>query len=184
MDDLVAELQDFRHLRWDERTTTSGTSGTFPKARAGEGRARRYYKLSCYDSYRGIYGHECVNELLAARVMEHLGIPHARYRLIHGLVVIDGGFCQAYHQTTGIAGYTLIADPFGMRIKAHRPFASIKDVLDLNADIMSDDDRFRRWPRPLTVGDTDDGVQIREQIADLRELLAAYRNGDITERAR
>ena len=90
MDDLVAELQDFRHLRWDERTTTSGTSGTFPKARAGEGRARRYYKLSCYDSYRGIYGHECVNELLAARVMEHLGIPHARYRLIHGLVVIDG----------------------------------------------------------------------------------------------
>lgn len=37
MDDLVAELQDFRHLRWDERTTTSGTSGTFPKARAGEG---------------------------------------------------------------------------------------------------------------------------------------------------
>ena len=51
-------------------------------------------------------------------------------------------------------------------------------------DIMSDDDRFRRWPRPLTVGDTDDGVQIREQIADLRELLAAYRNGDITERAR
>ena len=100
------------------------------------------------------------------------------------LVVIDGGFCQAYHQTTGIAGYTLIADPSGMRIKAHRPFASIKDVLDLNADIMSDDDRFRRWPRPLTVGDTDDGVQIREQIADLRELLAAYRNGDITERAR
>lgn len=90
MDDLVAELQDFRHLRWDERTTTSGTSGTFPKARAGEGRARRYYKLSCYDSYRGIYGHECVNELLAGRVMEHLGIPHARYRLIHGLVVIDG----------------------------------------------------------------------------------------------
>ncbi len=37
MDDLVAELQDFRHLRWDERTTTSGTSGTFPKARAGRG---------------------------------------------------------------------------------------------------------------------------------------------------
>ena len=98
------------------------------------------------------------------------------------LVVIDGGFCQAYHQTTGIAGYTLIADPTGMRIKAHRPFASIKDVLDLNADIMSDDDRFRRWPRPLTVGDTDAGVQIREQIADLRELLSAYRNGDVPER--
>ncbi len=100
------------------------------------------------------------------------------------LVVIDGGFCQAYHQTTGIAGYTLIADPHGMRIKAHRPFASIKDVLDLNADIMSEDDRFRRWPRALTVGDTDAGGQIREQIADLRELLAAYRSGVLPEKPR
>ena len=100
------------------------------------------------------------------------------------LVVIDGGFCQAYHHTTGIAGYTLIADPDGMRIKAHRPFASIGDVLDLNADIMSDDDRFRRWGRPLTVGDTDAGGQIKEQIADLRELLAAYRSGVLPEKAR
>lgn len=100
------------------------------------------------------------------------------------LVVIDGGFCQAYHKTTGIAGYTLIADPHGMRIKAHRPFASIKDVLDLNADIMSEDDRFRRWPRALTVGDTDAGGQIREQIADLRALLDAYRSGVLPEKAR
>ena len=100
------------------------------------------------------------------------------------LVVIDGGFCQAYHKTTGIAGYTLIADPNGMRIKAHRPFASIKDVLDLNADIMSEDDRFRRWPRPLTVGDTDAGDQIREQIGDLRALLDAYRSGVLPEKAR
>ncbi len=99
------------------------------------------------------------------------------------LVVIDGGFCQAYHNTTGIAGYTLIADPDGMRIKAHRPFASIEDVLDLNADIMSDDDRFRRWGRPLTVGDTDAGDQIKEQIADLRQLLSAYRSGELPERA-
>lgn len=90
MEDLVAELQDFRHLRWDERTMTSGMSGTFPKARIGTGDELRYYKLSCYDSYRGIYGHECVNELAAARLMEHLSIPHARYRLIHALVAIDG----------------------------------------------------------------------------------------------
>ena len=98
------------------------------------------------------------------------------------LVVIDGGFCQAYHKTTGIAGYTLIADPRGMRIKAHRPFASIADVLDLNADIMSDDDRFEVEPRPLTVGDTDTGVDIRSQIADLRALLEAYRAGELPER--
>ena len=69
-----------------------------------------------------------------------------------------------------------------MRIKAHRPFASIDDVLDLNADIMSDDDRFEARPAPLTVGDTDTGADIREQIADLRALLAAYRAGELPER--
>lgn len=98
------------------------------------------------------------------------------------LVVIDGGFCQAYHKATGIAGYTLISDPRGMRIKAHRPFGSIADVLDLNADIMSDDDRFELEPRPLTIDDTDTGADIREQIADLRALLAAYRSGELPER--
>ena len=98
------------------------------------------------------------------------------------LVVIDGGFCQAYHKTTGIAGYTLISDPRGMRIKAHRPFGTIADVLDLNADIMSDDDRFEIYPRPKTIGDTDTGVQIRGQVADLRALLDAYRTGMLPER--
>ena len=135
------------------------------------------------------------------RILEEFGCPasgviingHTPVRAADGespvkaggmLVVIDGGFCQAYHATTGIAGYTLIADPTGMRIKAHRPFGSIEDVLDLNADIVSDDDRFRRWGRPLTVGDTDAGVQIREQISDLRELLAAYRSGVLPEKPR
>lgn len=99
------------------------------------------------------------------------------------LLVIDGGFCQAYHKTTGIAGYTLIADPRGMRIKAHRPFGTIADVLDLNADIMSDDDRFEVNAEPLTVNDTDTGTAIREQLEDLRALLRAYRSGELAERA-
>ena len=98
------------------------------------------------------------------------------------LVVIDGGFCQAYHRTTGIAGYTLISDPRGMRIKAHRPFGTIADVLDLNADIMRDDDRFEIYPSPKTIGDTDTGTQIRGQVADLRALLDAYRTGLLPER--
>ena len=41
------------------------------------------------------------------------------------LIVIDGGFSQAYHKTTGIAGYTLIYNSHGMRIKAHQPFESV-----------------------------------------------------------
>ena len=98
------------------------------------------------------------------------------------LVVIDGGFCRAYHKRTGIAGYTLISDPSGMRIKAHRPFTSIEDALDSNADITSDDDKFEFEDVPLEIKDTDTGEKIREQIADLRELLEAYRSGDLPER--
>ena len=42
------------------------------------------------------------------------------------LLVIDGGFCEKYHDTTGIAGYTLIFNSHGLRLKAHQPFRSWK----------------------------------------------------------
>lgn len=155
---------------------------------------------STWEEPRDPYFSHTEDPAMCARVLEEFGADVERGVIINGhtpvhaaagespvkaggrLVVIDGGFCQAYHSTTGIAGYTLIADPEGMRIKAHRPFGSIADVLDLNADIVSDDDRFQRNPRPLFIGDTDTGADIRGQIADLRALLDAYRTGEIPER--
>ncbi|MDD6417980.1 MAG: fructose-1,6-bisphosphatase [Paratractidigestivibacter faecalis] len=155
---------------------------------------------STWEEPRDPYFSHTEDPAMCARVLEEFGADVERGVIINGhtpvhaaagespvkaggrLVVIDGGFCQAYHSTTGIAGYTLIADPEGMRIKAHRPFGSIADVLDLNADIVSDDDRFQRNPRPLFIGDTDTGADIRGQITDLRALLDAYRTGEILER--
>ena len=155
---------------------------------------------STWEEPRDPYFSHTEDPAMCARVLEEFGADVERGVIINGhtpvhaaagespvkaggrLVVIDGGFCQAYHSTTGIAGYTLIADPEGMRIKAHRPFGSIADVLDLNADIVSDDDRFQRNPRSLFIGDTDTGADIRGQIADLRALLDAYRTGEILER--
>ena len=155
---------------------------------------------STWEEPRDPYFSHTEDPAMCARVLEEFGADVERGVIINGhtpvhaaagespvkaggrLVVIDGGFCQAYHSTTGIAGYTLIADPEGMRIKAHRPFGSIADVLDLNADIVSDDDRFQRNPRPLFIGDTDTGADIRGQITDLRALLDAYRTGEISER--
>lgn len=155
---------------------------------------------STWEEPRDPYFSHTEDPAMCARVLEEFGADVERGVIINGhtpvhaaagespvkaggrLVVIDGGFCQAYHSTTGIAGYTLIADPEGMRIKAHRPFGSIADVLDLNADIVSGDDRFQRNPRPLFIGDTDTGADIRGQIADLRALLDAYRTGEIPER--
>lgn len=155
---------------------------------------------STWEEPRDPYFSHTEDPAMCARVLEEFGADVERGVIINGhtpvhaaagespvkaggrLVVIDGGFCQAYHSTTGIAGYTLIADPEGMRIKAHRPFGSIADVLDLNADIVSDDDRFQRNPRPLFIGDTDTGADIRGQICDLRALLDAYRTGEVPER--
>ena len=88
--DVIATMQDLRHLDWSESGQTSASGGTFLKARTGVGSQAMYYKLSCYDSYRGVYGHECVNEVVASRLMQLLGISHVRYTLVHALVRVDG----------------------------------------------------------------------------------------------
>lgn len=90
MRDIVCKIQDLTHLAWDEKAVTSGTGGTFLKSRTTSSRRTVYYKLSCYDSYRGIYGHESVNELIASRLLGALNVPHVPYRLIHANVLVDG----------------------------------------------------------------------------------------------
>ncbi|MDN0055897.1 fructose-1,6-bisphosphatase [Collinsella ihumii] len=97
------------------------------------------------------------------------------------LVVIDGGFCRAYHPKTGIAGYTLIASSRGVRLKAHEAFKSVEEALTRNADIQSETTFIDVAQRRVMVSDTDTGQEIREQINDLRQLLEAYRTGAIPE---
>ncbi len=95
------------------------------------------------------------------------------------LIVIDGGFCQAYQKTTGIAGYTLIYNSHGMRLKAHQPFESIAKVLSENKDIESSSNFFETEDERVMVKDTDNGKKIKETIYDLELLLTAYRQGII-----
>ena len=90
MEDIIFELQDMRNLDWALRKMSPGTPGCFLKAYDEVNGKRLYYKLSNYDSYRGVFGHECVNELIVSRVMDVLGIPHVSYRLIHALIMIEG----------------------------------------------------------------------------------------------
>ena len=71
-----------------------------------------------------------------------------------------------------------------MRIKAHRPFDSIVDVVADRGDIFSDDDQLEVNERPLMVADTDTGAHIRAQIDDLTALLDAYRTGELPERGK
>ncbi len=87
------------------------------------------------------------------------------------LLVIDGGFCENYHKTTGIAGYTLIYNSHGMRIKSHQPFESVYQALRENKDIESDSQLIETEKSRVMVRDTDNGKRIQDYIADLEKLL-------------
>ena len=95
------------------------------------------------------------------------------------LMVIDGGFCKNYHKTTGIAGYTLIFNSHGIRIKSHQPFQSVYAALTENKDIESRSELVETERERLMVRNTDTGKKILEDIKGLKMLLQAYREGTI-----
>ncbi len=100
----------------------------------------------------------------------------------HGkLLVIDGGFCKKYHETTGIAGYTLIFNSHGMRIKAHQPFESIYKALTENTDIESQSELVEVEKERIFVKDTDIGKRIQSNINDLKKLLELYRSRQLVQ---
>ena len=98
------------------------------------------------------------------------------------VLVIDGGFSKAYQSTTGLAGYTLTYNSYGMILTAHPPFHSLEDTVlkeeDVESEIILKEKVFSR----KRVGDTDTGVVLRESVGELEALLKAYRDGVIPER--
>ena len=98
------------------------------------------------------------------------------------LLVIDGGFSRAYQKETGIAGYTLIYNSYGLILAAHDPFESTEAAIENESDIHSVT-RMVQWiPERTSVGDTDIGRELKEKISDLEKLLEAYYSGEIVEK--
>ena len=98
------------------------------------------------------------------------------------VMVFDGGFSRAYQKETGIAGYTLIYNSYGLILAAHDPFESTEAAIEKERDIHSDSVIVKRTLERKTVGDTDVGKVLKERIADLEALLDAYRSGQIIEK--
>lgn len=133
------------------------------------------------------------------KILREFGIEHDFSHIINGhmpvkvkrgedprhangkLIVIDGGFCKAYQSTTGIAGYTMYYTSTSLRIYAHEPYTASTDEEMLDADINSKCVQVDYAPDRVTVGDTDIGKALQEQIEALEDLLFAYRNGLIKE---
>ena len=100
------------------------------------------------------------------------------------LMVIDGGFSEAYHKETGIAGYTLVYHSRGFQLVQHEPFTSAMDAIRTGRDIKSTTQIIEMSSHRMLVADTDKGVELNKQVADLEELLYAYRHGIIKEAER
>jgi fructose-1,6-bisphosphatase III len=95
------------------------------------------------------------------------------------LLIIDGGFSKPYQEETGIAGYTLIYNSFGLLLVQHEPFESIEKAVRDGADVRSFTRVVEYVSKRTLVGDTDVGKKLKGQIKDLKMLLSAYRSGVI-----
>ena len=140
------------------------------------------------------------NEKIVDYILDAFGVKGANRHIINGhvpvhvangenpikasgkLMVIDGGFSQAYHKETGIAGYTLVYHSRGFQLVQHEPFTSAADAVQRGTDIKSTTQIVEMSSHRMLVADTDKGMELKKQIEDLEELLYAYRHGIIGEK--
>lgn len=145
--------------------------------------------------YEFLEDEEAVN-----RILQEFGLSGEKSHIVNGhvpvkskngenpvkcggrVLVIDGGFSRAYQKETGIAGYTLIYNSYGLILAAHEPFTSKADAIKNESDIRSESIIVKRVVERRLVGDTDTGRQIREKIHDLELLLEAYHSGKLVEK--
>ena len=97
------------------------------------------------------------------------------------LLVIDGGFSKAYQPETGIAGYTLVYHSRALQLVQHEPFESRQKAIEEGLDIKSNTFLVEFNSQRMMVKDTDKGAILKDQVRDLKKLLAAYRCGLIKE---
>ena len=161
------------------------------------------YFLSDKETYReekGNYFKMRDSEEICDRILDAFGVEGENRHIINGhvpvhaskgenpikaggrLMVIDGGFSEAYHNETGIAGYTLVYHSRGFQLVQHEPFTSQRDAIVRETDIKTTTQIVEMSAHRMLVADTDKGRELKAQVADLKKLLYAYRHGILTEK--
>ena len=148
---------------------------------------------------KGAYYHLREDANVCTRILDSFGVEGEHRHIVNGhvpvhasrgenpikadgmLMVIDGGFSKAYHETTGIAGYTLVYHSRGFNLIQHEPFTSTREAVARGTDIKSSTQLVEMMGRRLRVRDTDKGRQLQQQIGELRQLLYAYQHGILKE---
>ena len=152
---------------------------------------------STHKEPRNIYYTLRDDEVTVRRIMETFGLNPDVGHVINGhvpvivkkkerplkaggkLIVIDGGFSRAYHKKTGIAGYTLVYNSWGLLLATHlgreaSPAADM-DIHDIDCTTEIIESQNRR----IRIKNTDIGREIQSHIEELTALHDAYRNGSI-----
>lgn len=155
-----------------------------------------------HEEPKNYYYHYMNDPKVIASIFEEFGLDPEESHIINGhipvkskdgespikcggkLLTIDGGFCKAYQKTTGIAGYTLIYNSYGLRLVSHGPFKGIAEAVQQNSDILSKTDILEVANRRRLVADTDIGTELRGQIETLSLLLEAYHSGAMPQLTR
>ena len=155
---------------------------------------------STYQEEKGNYFKLRNSEDVCDRILDAFEVTGANRHIINGhvpvhaskgenpikaggkLMVIDGGFSEAYHSETGIAGYTLVYHSRGFVLVQHEPFTSAQDAILRGTDIKSSTQIVEMSAHRMLVADTDKGEELRSQISELKDLLYAYRHGIIKEK--
>lgn len=96
MTTITHTTQDLTFLEWSHIRTSSGTAGSFLKSQSNINGKKKYYKLSNYDSRKGIIGHECINEIIIDRLLSILDVEHLNYELINADIIVDGKEFNTY----------------------------------------------------------------------------------------
>ena len=87
------------------------------------------------------------------------------------MIVIDGGFSKAYHHTTGIGGFTLLYNSYGMQLVTHQPFTTKADAIANMKDIISTRRVIDQVSQRQRVSQTNIGAAIKTEIEQLQTLL-------------
>ena len=169
-----SKMATFERYFLEDKATYKEEKGNYFKLRDDE-------KVcdSILDAF-GVSGH--TRHIINGHVPVHAASGENPIKANGKLMVIDGGFSQAYHKETGIAGYTLVYHSRGFQLVQHEPFTSAEDAILRGSDIKSTTQIVEMSAHRMLVADTDIGRELKKQITDLDKLLYAYRHGFIKER--
>ncbi|NJP38378.1 fructose-1,6-bisphosphatase [Alkalicoccus luteus] len=156
------EMTTFERYFIQDKATHKERKNPYYSLREDEGMCRRMLEEFDLDPEQGriINGHTPVKEIDGEDPIKAEG----------KMIVIDGGFSKAYQSTTGIAGYTLLYNSYGMQLVAHQHFNSKEDVLTKETDVLSVKRLVNEELVRKKVRETNNGEKLKQDIESLHRL--------------